>query len=154
MRCAKLSLFLCPCLSSGHPSASNQIVPGIVRSLYPYPEYMGVFTGFHAHLSPQFLTGKRNVPRSHLRMRILPGELLHRAPFQRKQFLDLEQFPKFNQVMGPDNSLFIGHYLREGIEMGVNQNKIDNARRMKQKGFSTEDIAEITGLGKDEIDAI
>ena len=42
----------------------------------------------------------------------------------------------------------------EGIEMGVNQNKIDNARRMKQKGFSTEDIAEITGLGKDEIDAI
>ena len=36
----------------------------------------------------------------------------------------------------------------------VNQNKIDNARRMKQKGFSTEDIAEITGLGKDEIDAI
>ncbi|MFA6885055.1 MAG: Rpn family recombination-promoting nuclease/putative transposase [Paludibacteraceae bacterium] len=40
---------------------------------------------------------------------------------------------------------------KEGLEEGRNQERIRNARRMKEKGFSSEDIADITGLSADEI---
>ena len=39
----------------------------------------------------------------------------------------------------------------EGREEGRNDEKLDTARKMKAKGYSTDDIAEITGLAKDEI---
>ena len=40
---------------------------------------------------------------------------------------------------------------KEGLEEGRNQERIRNARKMKEKGFSSEDIADITGLSADEI---
>lgn len=42
----------------------------------------------------------------------------------------------------------------EGIKFGVNKANIDNARRMKQKGFSIDVIAEITGLTMDEVEKL
>ena len=39
----------------------------------------------------------------------------------------------------------------EGREEGRSEERRDNARRMKDKGFSTSDIAEITGLTTEEI---
>ncbi len=42
----------------------------------------------------------------------------------------------------------------EGIETGMNKANVENARKMKQKGFSLEDIAEITGLDKHQIEAL
>lgn len=41
-----------------------------------------------------------------------------------------------------------------GLEKGVFQNKIENARKMKSKGFSVEDIADITGLSVDDIEKL
>ena len=48
--------------------------------------------------------------------------------------------------------------LKEGIELGIQQGadtaNRENARKMKAKGFSIEDIAEITGLSTEEIDGL
>ena len=40
----------------------------------------------------------------------------------------------------------------EGLEKGEAKNKIETARKMKSKGFSIADIADITGLPKKEIE--
>lgn len=42
----------------------------------------------------------------------------------------------------------------EGHAEGVQQEKIDNARKMKAKGFSTEDITEITSLTAEQIEQL
>ena len=39
----------------------------------------------------------------------------------------------------------------EGREEGIKEGVLRNARRMKEKGFSTEDIMEITGLTFEEV---
>ena len=39
----------------------------------------------------------------------------------------------------------------EGREEGIKEGVVRNARRMKEKGFSTEDIMEITGLTFEEV---
>ena len=39
----------------------------------------------------------------------------------------------------------------EGHEEGIKEGVLRNARRMKEKGFSTEDIMEITGLTFEEV---
>ena len=44
--------------------------------------------------------------------------------------------------------------LKEGKEEGVEETKRDTARKMKVKGFSVDDIAEITGLTAEEINAL
>ena len=44
--------------------------------------------------------------------------------------------------------------LKEGFQKGEQEAVRKNALRMKQKGFSFEDIAEITGLGLDEISVL
>ena len=41
--------------------------------------------------------------------------------------------------------------LAEGIEKGQKKEKINNARRMLEKGYPIEDIAEITELTEEEI---
>ncbi len=41
-----------------------------------------------------------------------------------------------------------------GLVKGVFQNKIENAKKMKSKGFSVEDIADITGLSVDDIEKL
>ena len=46
----------------------------------------------------------------------------------------------------------------EGVEIGraegVNKTNIDNARKMKAKGYDIDDIADITGLSKEEIERL
>ena len=39
----------------------------------------------------------------------------------------------------------------QGIKLGIEQNNLDNARKMKEKGFNIKDIQDITGLSKEEI---
>ena len=39
----------------------------------------------------------------------------------------------------------------EGREEGIKEGVVRNARRMKEKGLSTEDIMEITGLTLEEV---
>ena len=41
-----------------------------------------------------------------------------------------------------------------GIAKGERDEKLRNAKKMKQKGLSSEDIAEITGLTKEEIESL
>ena len=41
-----------------------------------------------------------------------------------------------------------------GLEKGAHQVKIDNAKKMKSKGFSVEDIADITGLSVADIEKL
>ena len=43
---------------------------------------------------------------------------------------------------------------KKGIEEGTKQTKIDTAKKMINKGMSIEDIVEITGLSKEEIEAL
>ncbi len=57
---------------------------------------------------------------------------------------------------GREEGLAIGREegLAAGREEGLAQANINNARRMKQKGFSVEDISDITGLTHDEIEQL
>ena len=41
--------------------------------------------------------------------------------------------------------------IERGIERGIEQTNLDNARKMKEKGFSIKDIQDITGLSEEEI---
>ena len=41
--------------------------------------------------------------------------------------------------------------IEQGIERGIEQTNLDNARKMKEKGFSIKDIQDITGLSEEEI---
>ena len=41
--------------------------------------------------------------------------------------------------------------VREGMQKGIHQEKIDTVHRMTAKGFSVEDIAEIAGLSADDV---
>ena len=41
-----------------------------------------------------------------------------------------------------------------GLEKGALQKNIENARKMKSKGFSVGDIADITGLSVDDIEKL
>ena len=40
---------------------------------------------------------------------------------------------------------------KAGLKEGIEENKRENARKMKAKGYAVEDIAEITGLTAEEI---
>ena len=42
----------------------------------------------------------------------------------------------------------------EGREEGILNEKTENARKMKSKGYPLQDISEITGLSIDEIEAL
>ena len=40
---------------------------------------------------------------------------------------------------------------KDGVQSGIEQNNIENARKMKEKGYKLEDIKDITGLSEEEI---
>jgi predicted transposase/invertase (TIGR01784 family) len=44
--------------------------------------------------------------------------------------------------------------IEQGIEQGEHNRNLDNARKMKQKGFSANDIADITGLSFEQIEKL
>ena len=46
-----------------------------------------------------------------------------------------------------------GRY-KDGIEKGIEKEKLEAARRMKSKNYPLEDIADITGLSTKEIEAL
>jgi predicted transposase/invertase (TIGR01784 family) len=41
-----------------------------------------------------------------------------------------------------------------GLQKGAMQEKYETARKMKQKGFDAQTIADLTGLDKDEIEKL
>ena len=41
--------------------------------------------------------------------------------------------------------------MQQGIEQGIEQNRIENARMLKEVGFSAEIISQCTGLTLDEV---
>lgn len=43
---------------------------------------------------------------------------------------------------------------KEGIKEGIKEGKLEDANKMVRKGFSIDDIIEITGLRKDEIEKL
>ena len=44
--------------------------------------------------------------------------------------------------------------LQQGAQQGAQQEKLENARKMKEKGYAIEDIADITGLAQDQIEQL
>ena len=44
--------------------------------------------------------------------------------------------------------------LQQGLQQGAQQEKLENARKMKAKGYAIEDIADITGLAQDQIEQL
>ena len=40
---------------------------------------------------------------------------------------------------------------KDGVQSGIEQNNIENARKMKEKGYKLEDIKDVTGLSEEEI---
>ena len=43
---------------------------------------------------------------------------------------------------------------KEGWERGQKEARLEDARRMLKKGYPTEDICEITGLSRDEVEQL
>ncbi len=89
----------------------------------------------------------------------------------------LEAYEKYWDTVAAEITLLNGHYrkglregeeiglqeglkkgkaegLKEGEEIGATKKNIDNARKMKEKGYPIEDIAEITGLSSSEIEEL
>ncbi len=44
--------------------------------------------------------------------------------------------------------------IQQGLEQEIKATMLENARKMKQKNFSTEDIAEIIGLSMEQIKSL
>ncbi|MCQ2208496.1 MAG: PD-(D/E)XK nuclease family transposase, partial [Paludibacteraceae bacterium] len=68
--------------------------------------------------------------------------------FEKGEAIGLEKGEAIGLVKGKEEGL------AEGLEKGAHQEKIDNAKKMKSRGFSVEDIAEITGLSAEEIEKL
>ena len=65
----------------------------------------------------------------------------------------LEAYDKFWMAVHDEEAISEGRY-NEGRAEGENKKAIETARKMKAKGFSQEDIADITGLSTEEIEKI
>ncbi|MCQ2207157.1 MAG: Rpn family recombination-promoting nuclease/putative transposase, partial [Paludibacteraceae bacterium] len=85
----------------------------------------------------------------------------------------LEAYEKYWDTVSAEITLINGHYrkgkaegreeglkegeekgLKKGREEGAMEKNIENAKKMKEKGYSIEDIAEITGLSSTEIEEL
>ena len=73
----------------------------------------------------------------------------------------LATYDKYRDMAATEKALIDGSFNKgreegraEGEEIGIRKTAIDNARKMKAKGFSFEDIADITGLSISEIDSL
>ena len=44
--------------------------------------------------------------------------------------------------------------MEKGMEKGILKSKVEIAKKLKEKNISIEDIADITGLSKDEIESL
>ena len=80
----------------------------------------------------------------------------HQYEESRKDFWDYYSTMKTSHDKGVAEGLEKGRAegLEKGLEKGRKAEKLANARKMKSKGFSTEDIADITGLSPSEIEQL
>ena len=65
----------------------------------------------------------------------------------------LYAYERFWDAINNEHVLMEGRY-KDGIEKGIEKEKLEAARRMKSKNYPLEDIAEITGLLAEEIGAL
>ena len=65
----------------------------------------------------------------------------------------LYAYERFWDAVNNEHVLMEGRY-KDGIEKGIEKEKLEAARRMKSKNYSLEDIADITGLSTEEIEAL
>ena len=80
----------------------------------------------------------------------------HQYEESRKDFWDYYSTMKTSHDKGVAEGLEKGRAegLEKGLEKGREEATFANARKMKSKGFSTEDIADITGLSPSEIEQL
>lgn len=62
----------------------------------------------------------------------------------------LYAYERFWDAVNNEHVLMEGRY-KDGIEKGIEKEKLEAARRMKSKNYPLEDIADITGLSTEEI---
>ena len=65
----------------------------------------------------------------------------------------LYAYERFWDAVNNEHVLMEGRY-KDGIEKGIEKEKLEAAFRMKAKNYPLEDIAEITGLTSEEIEAL
>jgi len=65
----------------------------------------------------------------------------------------LYAYERFWDAVNNEHVLMEGRY-KDGIEKGIEKEKLEAARRMKSKNYPLEDIADITGLTAEEIEAL
>ncbi len=65
----------------------------------------------------------------------------------------LYAYERFWDAVNNEHVLMEGRY-KDGIEKGIEKEKLEAARRMKSKNYPLEDIADITGLSTEEIEAL
>jgi predicted transposase/invertase (TIGR01784 family) len=69
-----------------------------------------------------------------------------------KVYRDLKGVIDTSHDEGYDEGLIVGE--ERGIDKGRNQEKIDMARLMKQKGYQVKEISELTGLTPADIEKL
>lgn len=67
---------------------------------------------------------------------------------------ELRRLAELKEKAIRDEENGLRHAREEGIKEGIKRDKIEIAMKMKQEGFSIEKIVEITGITKEEINAI
>lgn len=77
-----------------------------------------------------------------------------------KTDINIETFSKMNNEQEADTMLtdwidkIKNEGIEKGIEKGINQEKIQNAKKMKRDGLDTKDIAKYTGLSLEDIEKL
>ena len=75
------------------------------------------------------------------------------AQHKRKEFIYIQKNSvELAEETGMEKGMEKG--IEQGIEKGIKQEKMDSAIKMKAKGYDIDDIIEITGLSKEEIDSL
>lgn len=71
-----------------------------------------------------------------------------------KYFLPLQRETSITGSSMPTQERYINPYTDDARAEGAQQEKMQSARKMKAKGFSADDIADITGLTPQEIEQL
>ena len=77
------------------------------------------------------------------------------SPEERRGYEDsVKAYRDINNAINTAKKEAKAEGLVEGEAIGAQKTARENARKMKSKGFSVEDIAEVTGLSFEEIEAL
>ncbi len=80
-------------------------------------------------------------------------ELVQESAYTREQLMGYDLFWDAVRV-DREKATEAERRYKAGLKEGIEENKRENARKMKAKGYAVEDIAEITGLTAEEIEGL